>query len=143
VQHRLRPSARLGLIPICLLWLGCTGKTEQPTEIKSLQLLGTLFGRYQAAHRGAPPPDEAAFKKFISGLSPTEQTGLGIDPANLDKLFTSPRDGQSYVVRYKATGPVIAYEQVGKNGKHMVVYPNTQVEEVDEARLKELVPGAK
>jgi hypothetical protein len=102
-----------------------------------------MYGRYRAAHRGTPPPDEAALKKFISGLSPTEQSGLGIDPANLEKMFTSPRDGQPYVVLYKSSGAVIAYEQVGKNGKRLVAYPDTKVEEVDEARLKELVPGAK
>src|SRR5262245_43574007 len=143
VPYRVRYLSCTGLLSICFLSLGCTGKTEQPPEIKSLQTLATMYGRYRSAHRGTAPPDEASLKKFISGLSPTEQTGLGIDPANLDKMFTSPRDGQPFVVVYKSPGAVIAYEQVGKNGKHLVAYPEGKVEEVDEARFKELVPGAK
>jgi hypothetical protein len=58
-------------------------------------------------------------------------------------LFTSPRDGQPYVVHYKQAGTVVAYERDGKDGKRLVAYPSGQVEEVDETRFKQLVPSAK
>jgi hypothetical protein len=116
-----------------------------------LQVLASLYGRYTAKNRGQPPADEAALRKFIPTLSAEEQAALAVDPANLDKVFVSPRDGQPYVVRYKVrTGvpaadgstPVIAYERAGKNGKRMVAYSNAKVEEIDESRLKQLVPDA-
>jgi hypothetical protein len=38
---------------------------------------------------------------------------------------------------------VVFYEKAGKNGKRYVAYPMGKVEEVDEAKFKELVPEAK
>jgi hypothetical protein len=143
VRHRLHHVARIALVPLCALWLGCTGKTEQPAEVKNLQMLATLYGRYISTHRGQPPPDEAALKKFIPTLSADELRAMGVDTNNLDTLFTSPRDGQPYVVHYKQPGAVVAYERDGKEGKRLVAYPSGQVEEVDEARFKQLVPSAK
>ena len=67
-----------------------------------------------------------------------------------EELFVSERDQKPYVIsvgakagaKTPASAPVFAYEQEGKNGKRFVAYPG-RVEEVDEARLKEIVPGAK
>ena len=138
--------ARPGVLWLCAVLLAvasCSRRTEQPAEVKNLQLLASLYGRYISQHRGQAPPDEAALKKFIPTLSAGELTAMGVDASNLDTLFTSPRDGQPYVVRYRQSGTVVAYEKEGKNGKRYVAYSNTQVEEVDEARLKQLVPDAK
>jgi hypothetical protein len=131
---------------------GCNSERQQPAEIKNLQLLASMYGRYTAMNKGKPPPDEASLRKFIAGLSADELAGLGLDSGNLDKLFVSPRDGQPYVVRYKTsaslpgpdgTVPVIAYEQIGKGGKRLVARGTSQVEEIDEQKLRQLVPDAK
>jgi hypothetical protein len=148
VSQRVRRLGRRAVVLLCAACMsvaGCTGTTEQPAEVKNLQVLASLYGRYVAKNRGQPPADEAALRKFIPTLSADEQVAMGVDAANLDKLFISPRDGQPYIVRYKghAGGDIVAYERVGKNGKRMVAHSNTQVEEVDEATLKQLVPDAK
>ena len=143
MRHRVHDLARIALVPLCAFWLGCTGKTEQPSEVQNLQVLASLYGRYITQHRGQPPPDEAALRKFIPTLSPDELRAMGVDTSNLDKLFTSPRDGQPYVVSYRQSAAVIAYEREGKDGKRTVAYPNARVEEADEARPKQLVPDAK
>jgi hypothetical protein len=137
--------SRPGVLLICatsFAAIGCSRTTEQPSEVKHLQVLASLYGRYITKHRGQPPPDEAALKKFIPTISPDELRALGVDSSNLDALFTSPRDGQPYVVRYRQSASVVAYEREGKNGKRYVAYSNTKVEEVDDAQLKQLVPDA-
>lgn len=92
------------------------------------------------------PANETEFKKYIQGLKPDAMQALGIDQAQLDTHFVSPRDEKPYKFLYKVRPgdptkpPVIAYEQVGSGGKREVAFLNGKVEEVDEARFKELVP---
>ena len=90
------------------------------------------------------------FKDFIRSLPKAELDGMGVDPSNLDSLFTSPRDNQPFVVRYqqaKSAGGmmggqpiVVAYEKTGVDGKRAVVTSLAGVEELDEAQFKQKVP---
>jgi hypothetical protein len=103
--------------------------------------------RYMAQHRGAPPRNEAEFKKFIEMAGP-EHKHLGID--NVDELFVSERDGQPYVVAYGKLGPkvpalggpITIYEKVGADGKRFVATDLT-VETVTEEEFQRIVPNAK
>lgn len=134
---------------LCLLVAGCGGSVEQQQEEESsLRALAVTYGRYMAQHRGAPPADEAEFKKFVEAQRPEDLAALGVsDPS---KIWISSRDKQPYVMLYGAvTGPpgpagkpVIAYEAKGVGGKRQVASELGAVEEVNEARFRELVPAA-
>jgi hypothetical protein len=63
-------------------------------------------------------------------------------------MFVSPRDSEAYVVLYglklappdpQKGAPIVAYEKTGVNGKRLVARSTTQVEEIEEAKLKEWV----
>jgi hypothetical protein len=75
-----------------------------------------------------------------------------LNVSSIEELFVSPRDGKPYKILYgeaakkapsggPAGAPVIAYEQQGQGGRRWVASAMGAIEEVDEARLKQLVPG--
>src|SRR5262245_48242561 len=119
----------------------------------NLKALAVSYGHYQAKNKGKPPPNAQEHKKFIKSMDANTLAGLRVDPADVEKLFVSPRDGEPYVVRYNVpanpsggvpnpmmtqTGVVIAYEKNGKNGKHLIAVSTGEVQEVDEDRLHQL-----
>ena len=132
-----------------LLVLGCSRAEQKAQQQQSVKALALLHGRYLSQHRGQPPANEADFKKFVQALSPTELTAFGATDA--DSLFVSPRDKKPLGVVYgtpsgppgPAGAPVVVYEQEGKGGKRLVASSLGAVEEVDEARFRQLVPAAK
>lgn len=142
---------RAVLILACVSFLvGCGGTqtASQATEESGLKPLAVFYGRFIAQHRGQPPKDEAEFRQFLGTVGAEELASFNVQ--NIDQIMTSSRDNQPYVVLYGApTGPakgpggapVIAYEKQGVGGKRFVASNLGGVEEVDEARFKELVPG--
>lgn len=150
---RRRLWSKLALLVISaslLIACGCTKNQKQsaPQETSSLKSLAIVYGRYLGTHRGEPPADEASFKQFIQSLPPEQLAAM--KATDTAQLFTSARDHEPYVVIYgKPTGPpgpagspVIAYERTGVEGKRFVASSIGAVEEVDEARFKQLVPQA-
>lgn len=147
IPHHVRWS-----IALCLLVLmaGCRSQTaSQSTEESNLKPLAVFYGRFQAQHRGQPPKDEAEFKEFLKTMTPADLETFKLKSA--DEIFTSSRDKQPYTIVYgppqgpaKGPGgaPIIAYEKVGVGGKRYIASSLGGIEEVDEARFKELVPGA-
>ncbi len=127
---------------LLFIGLGCSSPpAPNAPERVPLRHLAILYGKYRNAHRGAPPKDEADFKKFITGLDPAQLAAAGVSAAEVDTLFVSPRDGQPYDVRYNdppsADRPsAVVAEKVGKGGKRMVAYSTGQVDEVDEAQYQ-------
>jgi hypothetical protein len=142
-------ALRLVLLLVCV-FAGC-GRSEtgsQETEGSPLKPLGIHYGRFIGQHRGQPPKDEAEFKAYLATVSADELKQFKV--ASVDELFVSKRDGQPHVVVYGTTtnpaigqggAPVIAYEKQGVGGKRYVATSMGAVEEVDEARFKQLVPG--
>lgn len=142
-----------GLLFICVVMLsvaslsGCGGTRQPPAEEVSIKALTILYGRYFQSHQGKPPASEAELRAFVEKLTAEELALLGAkDPA---KLWTSARDGQPYVVMYGSltnpqgpSGPVVIYESKGVGGKRYVGTSLGNVEEVNEARFRELVPNA-
>ena len=108
-----------------------------PAEESRISKLGTYYGRYIAANKGKTPGSEAEFKKFIKGLDAD---------ANVDELFTSPRDSQAYMVRYgipagmPGSKVVAVYERNAIDGKRMVAMSTGEMQTVDEAEFMKLVP---
>ena len=141
----------MGLLCLSMLasLVGCDGGSRpQPKAEAHLQALAVFYGRYLSQNRGQSPADEKAFKEFLAKLAPSEFTGFGLSTS--DEMFVSPRDNHPYVVRYNVpVGPptpqgssVVAYEQTGAAGKRYVAFALGGVEQVDDARLRQLVPDA-
>ncbi len=140
-----------GLFGLCLLVAGCgSQQVNREEEQSNLKPLATLYGQYIGQHRGQPPATEAAFKEFVKSQGKPLLDSFG--KTNVDELFISNRDGKPYVIRCGAAAaqgppgpagqPVVIYEQEGVDGKRFVASSMGAVEQVDEARFKELVPGA-
>jgi hypothetical protein len=129
--------------------LGCSRQEEPITKQEAhLKALAVCYGRFIGQHQGNPPQSEEEFKTFIQSI-PAEQIPGG--SADMNSLFVSPRDNQPYVVRYDLdrtqlmpgpTMPIVAYEQTGVEGKRYVADMVGGVQEVEEAKFKELVPDA-
>jgi len=128
---------------------GCGGNVapKQSTE-SEVKRLGIMFMKFLGRNRGKSPANREELETFIKATPPAELTSLGIEDIN--EIFHSSRDGEDLVIRYGIVVPppgqdptVIAYEQVGVSGKHMVVYGTGGIEEITEDRLKELVPDVK
>lgn len=130
--------------------LGCGSNARKVSqETSNLKPLMVFYGQFAAQHRGQPPANEEEFKTYVKSQAPSALESLGVkDP---ESLFVSSRDNKPYIIIYgPASGPpgpggqpVIAYEQQGVGGNRYVASTLGAVEEVDEAKFRELVPSAK
>ena len=118
-----------------------TGTTDPEGKLR----LERFFGAYKAyvlKHRKGPA-DEAALREFIAALPTDEKNNLKIGD-DLDALFTSPRDGQKYEVRYGIALTMAARprpspgKQKGQNGKRYVALNVGYVQEYSEQDFNEL-----
>lgn len=150
----MRLKCHLGMVLVfgALGTLGCGGAQEQARrqEESRLKPLAIFYGQFTGQHRGKPPTSEAEFKEFIRTQGAEQLASFQVN--NLETLFVSERDEKPYVVLYgeasknsppgPAGAPVVAYEQQGVGGRRFVASSMGAVEEVDEARFKQLVPMA-
>jgi hypothetical protein len=140
-----------GWCPALLLMAvsGCTQNASQPTESSNMKPLAVHYGTYINRHGGQPPANEEEFKAYLKTVSPEALKSFNVTDA--ESLLVSTRDKKPYVIRYgKVTGPagpggmpVFAYEQEGVGGKRYIATLVGAVEEVDDARFRELVPDAR
>jgi hypothetical protein len=150
VEGRPRPTIGLTLLAL-LAASGCGSDALSSPTAKNLRNLANLYLTYaDSKGHGQGPRREEDFKAYLHGLPDFLLRNSGVDPKSVDALFVSERDRQPVVVVYGVSvkgltptaAPLVAYEQSGRRGKRLVVYANTKVEEVDEARLRELTsPG--
>jgi len=138
--------AVLGLVWVVLAGCGGGGQASAPMQDSGLKPISIFYGRFIGQHRGMPPKDEAEFKQFLQSLPADEWKNFKFE--SMDQAWNSSRDKQPYVVIYGAPGPsfngapIVAYEKQGVSGKRYVANWNGDVQEVDEAKLKELIPSA-
>jgi hypothetical protein len=131
------------LLVVGAVCLGCgRGSNSEPVKIESshARLLTMLYNR-MSSRLGHSPRDEKEFKNAIASANIPPQN-MKVD--SIDQVFISERDGKPLVVAYAGPAPgsdVIIYEQEGVNGKRMIGHSIGMVEEVDEARFRELVPA--
>jgi hypothetical protein len=103
-----------------------------------------LYYAFQSTNGWQGPKDEGALRSFAKSGYPTKNLQLmGIDPNDLGKILVSERDGKPFKIRYGITGGIgvvnpLVFEQDGVAGKRLVAFTGPVVEEVDEARHKEL-----
>jgi hypothetical protein len=149
--RRLTPLAAFALIA------GCSSDQSQKQiaamNTSNMQRLCSMYAAHQNGVGGRGPNDEAEFKTFIKTYNPNSLSAMGIDVGDLDKLFTSERDGKPFKIRYKIGGgrgsvaPVI-FEQDGVNGRKQVGFTGGKgpgggpaFEEVDDTQYKALLEG--
>jgi hypothetical protein len=126
------------------VWLtaGCGGakSAARNQAFSHASLLTQLYVRATSA-LGHPPKDEQELKE---GIKKSNVSLEALKVKNIDDLFTSDRDGKPLVVVYgqrPAGSDVVVYEQEGVDGKRLVGHSIGKVEEVDEAKFKELTAG--
>jgi hypothetical protein len=135
-------------IAACIL-CGCSGGVDPETAVAqsnstNLQRVANLYLAYQNENGWVGPPDEATFKKYISGFPTKMLARIDVDPNNMDGLFTSERDGQPFKIRYKVVGNMmgsaepVVFESVGVDGKRMVGTLGMVQMEVDSAEYDSL-----
>jgi hypothetical protein len=117
----------------------CGSSGQSNAEQPHIKQVSELYRSYVAANRGQLPRDEAALKSYGKSLSPQLLEVMGIK--DLDAAFTSPRDGQPYVVVYgasKAMGVIIAHERTGRDGTRLVATREGAAQEVEETEFQKL-----
>jgi hypothetical protein len=114
-----------------------------------IKQVANLYMAHQMRNASNGPKDEPAFKEFIQKKMPGHRLEMmRVDPAKLDELFVSERDGQPFVIKYGQSGGVmsktpVVFEKDGRDGTWQVAYTNGQVEEVDSAKYQELLQSGK
>lgn len=114
----------------------------------NMQRLVNLYFAFQMKNRWQGPSDEVDFKEFIQNYPTKKLTRIGIDPNEIDNLFTNERDGEPFKIRYSVVGgrgctePVV-YETIGVADKRMIGFLNMVQREVDEAEYAKLWEGEK
>jgi hypothetical protein len=133
------------LIPLVLL-SGCHKKAVPlaPAQSHMMKVIPVLSA-YRVAH-GKAPHNTEEFANWVKKMKPDELQKLGVDSA--EDALTSPRDHEPYQVAPPRTGfpgpqPVLIYEKVGVNGKHMIVSGMGTSGEVTEEALHNAVPSLK
>jgi hypothetical protein len=124
---------------------GCSSEDSEDTAAREVSNLRMLVSFYIFANNqlGRPPASEQEFKDFIAANGSAAMERLQL--TGPDELLVSERDGQPFVIVYgkRPAGmspDVVAYEKNGVDGKREVGFKLGMVNEVDEARFKELVP---
>jgi hypothetical protein len=128
---------------VSLLGLVGCGPAKAPPEPEAKVRLAKLLRLYvaYAEKNRKGPPNEEALRAFGQKLTPQARDEYLIGD-DLDTIFTSPRDGQKYVVRYnllpdRGQTQAIAWEATGKDGMRWVALSVGYVEEYDDETLQQ------
>lgn len=146
----LRALGLVGILALLGHAAGCgTQRESQAREESNIKPLALLYGQFLGQHRGQAPTNEQEFKQFVQAQGPALLKSFNV--ASPDQLFVSNRDNKPYKILYgpaalkgpagPAGAPVVVYEQEGVEGKRFVASSMGAVEEVDESRFRQLVPG--
>lgn len=142
----------VALLPAAVLIAGLTGCSDKTAKEvaamnrTNMHRLANLYAAHQNYKGGKGPSSEADFKEFIKKFDAEKLTMMGVNSAEVDKLFVSERDGKPFKVRYNVGGgrgsvdPVV-FEAEGAEGKKQVGYTGGKVEDVDDATYQQLLAG--
>lgn len=113
----------------------------------NIQRLANVYGAYQSRNDWEGPENEAELKAFLKAWNPQKLKNIGVDPANIDELFVSSRDGEPFKVRYGVPGHImgsdapVVFESTGVDGMRMVGLLNMTTREVDGTEYERLWSG--
>ena len=145
----MRQLFRISSLAVLFALAGCsTDQVASATAAKNdsnIKRALNLYNGYQMMHGWQGPKDEKALRDFVAeGAIPDKNLQMmGVDPKNLDGIFKSDRDGKPFKVRWgvaggRAVSDALVFEDTGVNGKKLVAFNGPVVEEVDDARYKDL-----
>src|SRR5262245_7402198 len=110
---------------VCLASAGCGSQAPPEPEAKArLTKLLRLYQVYVEKNKKGPA-NEAALREFGQKLSAKERDEYLIGD-DLESIFTSPRDGQKYVIQYNlkldpgGQTQAVAWEAAGQGGQRFV-----------------------
>ncbi len=139
--------ATLLVMGLALTGSGCGGGTRTGTTDPEAKLrLEHLLRAWNAYvdNKQKTPASEDDLKNYLRKLSAKDREKIGL-PEDFEKIFTSPRDGAKYVVRYGmprldagGDSQPIAWEQNGAGGKRFVALNVGYVEEYEDAAFNAL-----
>jgi hypothetical protein len=124
---------------------GCGRPPPGTTDPEAKLRLERLLEAYKlyVAQKRKGPPGEAALRDFIQALPAEQKSALKVE-SDPGVLFTSPRDGQKYEVRYGLTlsgagaTEAVAWEQTGQGGMRYVALNVGYVQQYSDADFREL-----
>jgi hypothetical protein len=121
---------------------GCGPNIKPEPDAKArLTKVLRLYQKYVETNKKGPP-DEAALREFGQKLTPKEREDYLIGD-DLESIWTSPRDGQKYVIEYNlkldpgAKIRAVAWEATPQNGKRYVALSRGYVEEYGDLMFNE------
>lgn len=134
----------LALLP---LTAGCgrslhTKRLEEGKE--EIIRLASVWQRFRIAYNREPVSIEELMA-WVKSLPPRQREGLGIG-TDVEKAFTSPRDGQRFGLVRVGNRPggmaqVLFYERVGVNNKRLTSSTIGSSTEMDEQTVRRFVPN--
>jgi hypothetical protein len=147
--QRIQLAAAVVAATLLAALSGCTNHVASDVAAmnsSNIQRVGNLYAAFQNYHEGRGPKDEAEFKGFVKSFDSRKLAMMGVDPNNVDSLFTSERDGQPFKLRYKVNGgrgsvDAVVFEQTGEAGKRQVAFTGGTVEDEDNAAYQQLLAG--
>ena len=124
------------------------GKMNTSNILRLANLYSAFQHGYGEGGGSGGPKDEADLRKYISNYPADKLKMMNVDPANLDPLFKSERDGKPFKILYKVGGgrgavsPVV-FETEGKDGKRQVAFTggSPKVEDCDTAAYDGYLTG--
>ncbi len=125
---------------------GCGGSRSGRPSGEALLAIENVAKWYQlceSANNGNPPANEEDFLAFVN----SKLAERGQEPIDRDKLLTSPRDGEPYVILYgeaaskKQGVRLVAYEKSGVAGMKLAVSDLARSRLVEESELQSLLSG--
>jgi hypothetical protein len=134
------------VVVILVAVAGCGESSELSSPAaRRLHILATVYLDYAAA-KGAGPANREQLQTHFQNAPPFVLSAEGISAKNCDIVFTSPRDGEPFLISYGVgfaisdDAPIIACERTGKDGKRLAAYANGKIELVDQSAARELLP---
>jgi hypothetical protein len=130
--------------------VGCSGdriaSSVAAQNDSNIKRAVNLYSAYQLTHGYQGPKNEQVLRDFVAshGIPIKNLEMMGVDPSNLDNVFKSERDGKPFKIRYGVTGGMgvsdaLVFEDQGVDGKKLVAFNGPVVEDVDDARYKDLL----
>lgn len=146
-----RRSAALAALAVGAAGLAGCGRDGTANAVAAmndtnLKRVANLYAAHQNFKGGKGPKDEAAFKAFVREFDAAKLGMMGVDPNNVDAVFSSDRDGQPFKVRYgvgggRGSSDAVVFEAAGKDGQKQVGFTDGKVQEVGDAEYKTLLAG--
>jgi hypothetical protein len=142
----------LALTIVALVITGCGGSDGGETgstalarmDADQLRTMAGLYMSYRDSHRNQSPPDEKAFREYLS----TKQDELQRVGLTIDAMFVSPRGNGPIQWVYGMTPPTnkygmtfLAYETAPVDGNRLAIAIRGQYQVLDESQFREMFPN--